>query len=382
MAEAGTLLHTSDVVVGDHVQARDLATGVWYNATVISLSGRARQKLARVHFVGFSARYDTWYAPKDHALRVRLAPADLKLEQDKFIYKNETKGRLANGCWLIDRLIAKRTLRGQVEYRVRWLDWDAAYDTWESKLDRAIIQEYEDELEESHDEDEKQRVSKKPFSIDECQHESEAIAEQRIQDVEKYIEDLMNECLKVAPRIKEAIAEFKIYSTKPITSAEFVALHKHFVRKAAAMGEEGREVDIAVTPIEPERCGLRPVDIFAIMDDAIVNNLLGDKILTIHEKSGAAVKLVAPFDFMLRARRNEQGDLALVKELVVKIHAAALVPDLGNPGHPIFKVDDKAFAYPEGDRVAYKKSMSASLLSAAARGVVVSPELLAWAQAH
>ena len=65
----------------------------------------------------------------------------------------------------------------------------------------------------------------------------------------------------------------------------------------------------------------------------------------------------------LRAKRDEHGNVMQVKELVVKAHVVALVPDHSNPGKPLFRVDNNAFDYPAADLDAYMRALAAALLN-------------------
>lgn len=56
------------------------------------------------------------------------------------------------------------------------------------------------------------------------------------------------------------------------------------------------------------------------------------------------------------------------------------MPDLANPGNPIFKLDDQSFTYAANDRTKYKQAMAQALIRAQAQGSSVSDEFMAWAQ--
>ena len=93
--------------------------------------------------------------------------------------------------------------------------------------------------------------------------------------------------------------------------------------------------------------------------------------------TGIAVKLVGPFDFLLRGKRDEAGALQEITELVVKAHVVALVPNLASPQQPIFRCDDEAYEYPVDDKGQYKKAMASKILATP----VASATFRAWAQA-
>ena len=127
------------------------------------------------------------------------------------------------------------------------------------------------------------------------------------------------------------------------------------------------------------------LSVWQILDDGLVNDIFGHKVLKLQEKSGMAVKLFAPIDIELRGRRvneagelDKAGELVRVKELVVKGHYGSLVPDLEHPGSPIFRLDTEGYAYP-GDVAADRRGMATALLRASARGENVAQEFVAWA---
>ena len=188
--------------------------------------------------------------------------------------------------------------------------------------------------------------------------------------------DAAAKVLKTSTRVP--LAETTIYSARPVSAGAFGALRERLARAALAAAPD-RVIANAVTEISSLRRGLRPVDTFSLMDDDVVNSQLGPGIFSIHNTTGAAVKLVAPIDFFLKAKRDEAtGELLKVKELLVKAHFVSLVPDLETPGHFNFRTDDAAFQYPPADVAAYKRAMAAKLLASP----MADAAFHAWANAN
>ena len=260
-------------------------------------------------------------------------------------------------------------------YFLSWEGWSADYNSWESNVNKAVIEDFEE------DQLKPPREPPKPYSVAECAHESAELCLQRVEDISIYLDDMEAEVAKTAPRQQKAEAEKKLYTTNPISSAEFVALRERLVRDCPLTRlDPNGDVDLVVTPIESERRGRKPVDGFSVMDDGQVNELFGENVLTMQEQSGAALKLVPPLDFAARATRRDDGGTLRPKELTVRAHWCALVPDLANPGNPIFKLDDQSFTYAANDRTKYKQAMAQALIRAQAQGSSVSDEFMAWAQ--
>ena len=195
------------------------------------------------------------------------------------------------------------------------------------------------------------------------------VLELRIADLPDLLAHFAEEAAVKLGRRKTCAAEVKIFSAKAVGAGAFVALRELFARKVP----KGRVVEDAVTKILSLRRGTRPVDIFSVCDDQLVDNFFSQNLhdvsmriggtLKIHSATnGAAVKLVAPLDVMLRGRRDDHGALLPVKELVVKAHFVALVPDHANPGSPLFRVDTDAFEYPAEDQAAYATALAGALL--------------------
>ena len=206
-------------------------------------------------------------------------------------------------------------------------------------------------------------------------------------------------------RQKQPKAELQIFKVKPtgLPAGLFNALREWLASRAKAT-EPGRDVNDAVTPISALRGGERPVDYFSVSDDGLVNEIIGEGVLNIHSATGSAVKMVAPLEFSLHAKRDMvTGTLgqvrltpshpttpnttprqtppppAQVMSLVVKVHVVALVPDHSHQGFPKFRRDDTTFEYPEADIAAYKVSMARGLMAMPAGSV--PHELRGWAQA-
>lgn len=202
--------------------------------------------------------------------------------------------------------------------------------------------------------------------------QTEEQLEWRIADSGELVADMAAAAGEKVGKQKVPLAEGKIYYAKPVSAGAFSALRARLARAVP----DGAQVEKLVTPITVHRRGKRPVDTFAVVDDEIINDAFGARVFTFHtETNGTAVKLVGPLEFFLTAKRDEAGELRPVKELTVKAHFASLVPDHFNPGQPIFRLDDAAFAYPLHDRKAYKRAMKARLLATPG----APAEFVAWA---
>ena len=199
-----------------------------------------------------------------------------------------------------------------------------------------------------------------------------------MRDVAELLAALRAEAGRKLASQKTCVAELKVYTCRPVSAGAFVALREQLARRALA-AQPHRVVTEAVEPIVALRRGRRPVDFFSVNCDDLVNGIMGDAVLIIQATTNrAAVKLVPPFDLFLRARRGPDGEIEPVKELVVKAHAVALVPNHANPNDPVFRYDDASFDYPVNDVAAYKKAMAARLLQVGPAGGVV-PAFAAWA---
>ena len=383
----GTLLHPADLEVGQLVDALD-DFGYWYAAKIKSVDGSGNRARVTAGFIGYGLSEDRNYAARDAGIRVRLPPPEIKAERAKRKRDLEeshdwgdTTGRRDDGTWEIEKIVGKRTRKCTTEYKVRWLGWAAAHDEWHSGLEPEIIEEYEEAIEiEAEERRHPPREPPRPFSIDECAHESKELSEQRIEDVSAYLEDIAATGGAFAARVTGPRSELKTYTAKPMISANFVALREH-VRRIAMAADPERDGDLAVTPIESDKRGRWPKDLFSIMDDDTVDTIFGESVLTIFEQASSAVKIVAPLDVFLRGKRDANGQLLKAKELVLKAHYVKIVSDHEHPGLPIFRCATD-FGYPMADREAYKRGMAKALLSAAQRGVVVSQEFQTWAAGH
>ena len=196
------------------------------------------------------------------------------------------------------------------------------------------------------------------------------VFEQRVKDAAELLEDLSNEAGSKTSRQKHALANGKIYTTRPVAAGAFLALREHVVRIAREL-EAGDDDDAAVTPVTSLKRGARPADQFTILDDSVVNEIMGPRVAHHHhETSGTVTKLVAPVTFSLKGKRDHNGQLLLTKELTARAHFVALVRNHGDPAHPIFRTDDDAFTYSNDTVRAYMQSMANIVL--ATQGLPVS----------
>ena len=101
--------------------------------------------------------------------------------------------------------------------------------------------------------------------------------ELRIADLPDLLAHFAEEAAVKLGRRKTCAAEVKIYSAKAVSAGAFVALRELFARKAVE-AQPGRVVEDAVTNILSLRRGTRPVDIFSICDDQLVDNLFRENL--------------------------------------------------------------------------------------------------------
>ena len=98
------------------------------------------------------------------------------------------------------------------------------------------------------------------------------VLELRIADLQDLLAHIAKEAAVKLGRRKTCAAEVKIYSAKAVSAGAFAALREYFARKAVEM-QPGRVVEDAVTKILSLRRGTRPVDIFSICDDELVDGV-------------------------------------------------------------------------------------------------------------
>ena len=365
--------------VGDRVLARDVPARHWYPAKVIE-KVRGPRLGVKVTFDRFPSTHDKILYAADKALRPRVSAAEIAIQADQVTYENNLTGRLPDGTWLVERLLQKKIRRGKAFYLVRWQGWDDSYNTWESNLDREIIEEFEEEtLALAAARAKKPVVPKVPFSVELTAHESKALKEQRLVDVQELLACPAEETAVKFGRKNVPKAEFQVASLKGVSAGDFVAMQEHFFRRAKALNPQ-RKPSTVVEPITALRSGDRPVDNFAVLCDDVLNELIGEGVFKIHSQTNsAAAKMVPPLDFFLRARRAADGTIMPVKELVWKAHFVTLISDHAHPGAPIFRADDAAFTYPPDDLEKYKAAMARCVLAA---GAAATAEFRAWAQTH
>jgi hypothetical protein len=358
-----------DLKVGDRVQARD-KKGFWYDAKVISRRGRGRNVKVMVKYTGYADRHNTEFAAKDEGLREPLPPAELKAEICDKLYGGRVEGLKDDGTWEIERLLQKRRRGTVTEYLVRWVGWAPEHDTWESKnLSREIIEEF---AEEQAIKAVPPKLPPEPFTRALTAADSPELLEYRVADCAELLADIGGEVKERSARQKSPSAELKFYTTKPVSAGAFTALRERLVRAVPA----GSLVANALTPIASLRRGQRPVDGFTVVDDDVLTNVFGLRLVYHGTTNGAAMKAVAPFDFHLRAKRDERGELLPVKELVVKAHWAGLIPNHTEPGKFIFRTDDNAFEYPDEWRTSYKMAVAKQIID---HGQMPAT-YIAWAQ--
>ena len=201
---------------------------------------------------------------------------------------------------------------------------------------------------------------------------------QRQLDASAWLEEVAVDAKTKLSRTKIAGSEVKVHTSRPCPSAAFVAMHDSFAAQAA---EHEMVVDEAVTPVASLKRGGRPVDVFSVFHDQLINDYLGPDV-TVHHAltNGAIVKLVAPFDFYLQAKKDPlSGELLHAKQLMVKAHMVALVPNHTHPSMPVFLVDTENFDYADGAVEVYQCTLANAILGMV--GSAVPKPLRKWAAA-
>jgi hypothetical protein len=388
MATPGTLLLPQNLKVGARIQARD-PKGFWYDASVIRKNGRGKNTTVTVHYTGFGNSIGAMETFKEHgSLRVRLGKVALMRERAEregqiaieTIYGGKTDGRREDGTYEIERLLRRRVRHSKVEYLVRWLGWAPRFDTWESEnLTTEIIEEFEEEQELA--EWAKHNPPTAPFVIEIAEAEEASIRALRLFDAIEMLAHIKHEFGDKLKNQTVPAAEKKFFVQKPVSAQIFYAIHAKF-RASAQQAQPARPVETAVEKIATKRGGKRPVNAFGVLDDVLINELLGPEVYRVqHEKNGAAIKVVPPLEFFMRGWCDDETDELLpVKELTIKAHIAALVPNHEHPDNPTFRLDHNAYNYPPSDVHTARRAMAEALLNDSHAGGDVPAEFVAWAQ--
>ena len=328
-----------------------------------------------MRYIGFGPGQDEKFYAKHAAIRTRLPAADLKAERLTCIFLVAPKATSATAS---TSSIASSQRLAEDTSRAGRAGSDDSHNTLETKsnLPAEVIEEYELKQTALGKAIAKPpKAPREPFTRELTTHQSEEVKELRIADAAELLDVIGIDASGRTARQFRPAAELKVFSARPISAGAFVGLRDRLARDAMAADPARVETD-AVTAISSLRGGVRPVDTFSVMDDAMLNAIVGGGALSL-ANNGTAMKIVPPLDLFLKAKYTEDGNLLPGKELEVKAHMVALVADLENPAEPIFRCDDAAFAYPDNDRAAYRSAMKCALITRGAPAV--SHEFLAWA---
>ena len=377
----GTVVPPAKLEVGDLVQARDVPDQFWYQARVIEKFYRGPQLAVKVHFSGFPKSHDKDFVARDKAVRESLSLLELKKEQAQLTY-GHTYGRQRDGTWMVESIIDRKLVRGRHMWLLRFRGWSEAHDLWTATPPAELRVEYEQTQQQlevaarAAAQASGPRPPPVPFTTALTAELSDAALQALKDDCVGLLAYIGETCAIKVSRAGRPLAEVRIIETKDVSAAKFLALQACLVDRAAKLVPPENLAD-AVTQISSLRRGLRPVDTFSLMNEGVLNEIVGAGVFNINDGNhgnGAAVKMVPPIDFFLRAKRQADGEVGLVKELAVKAHIVTLVPNLQNPGAPIFRIASDAFEYPASDIDAYKLCMAQMLVATPAAPV----ELRAW----
>ena len=356
MVKPGTILDAKDVCVGQIVQAID-RRNKWVNGVVEKKSGRGSKATFIVRFDGWAEKWNEKYTARMKKVRVPKSPKKTAIDNDKLAWGDDLRGRLEDGTYIAEKVVAIRRRGGKYTYRIRWEGWGADDDTWEKTAPRECIDEF---YQERDAEEEVRRNPPKappvPFTAALAALESPETKAMRLADAADVLIDVGREIESRTRRQKSASNEVKFYHKMLVGGGAF-----HALRGAALSLAQAH----LVTEITSLRRGARPVDQFVIYDDELINTIVGDDVMRIHVMNGAAVKPIVPLTFQCCGRRDAAGELLPgPMELKAKVHYAALVPDHANPQAPLFRLDDGegGFEYDENDRHAYKQAVAAEIM--------------------
>ena len=114
----------ASVAVGSLVQASDQRTGSragWFPAKITAINEQGQLK---VHYVGWSQKYDWWAERSSQFLQQRRSNRSAEVHPDS----DEEEG-----IYDIEKVVKARfnKLRDRTEYQVRWVGYEPSDDTWE-----------------------------------------------------------------------------------------------------------------------------------------------------------------------------------------------------------------------------------------------------------
>ena len=371
--------------VGDRLWARDRCFK-WYWSSVVEADGEGADQHLRIHFGGWSARYDERIRADSRRLRAKPPEEDENeaSDTDDSGDEEEHDGHVGGSQWTVDKLVAKRLDEdGEPWYKVRWQGCSKKDDQW--RHHRHIADDLIDEFEEARASRapaaraRREATPAVPFCLLAENTPSEMLLPLLRPLAKTWLDKVSRRSAKLLAKMKRPYPRRKLLSGQVCPPQMFVAVHALLLEEASTLAGSISEHVTDIKPLKGQRTGDLVQDTFTIKTHAMITRLLerfrvgpGAGAI-VYLKSNTAVGLLAPLKFTFTTRRSSPDP-----ELSVTGNFGTLVKAAGPRYEPTFRFGNVAIT--PATRQIWEIALSADVLTHASSGAKpkVQPHLEQW----
>ena len=365
--------------VNDRLWARDRCY-TWWEAVVVDEDGMDGARKLRIHFKGWNAREDEYIKATSQRLRAEPPVTDesepSESEESELEGAGDLDGHVRGRQYKVDKLIAKKVVRGETYYKTRFEGYTSKYDEW---LHNAhISDDLIDAFEASRARARPARQPKVAFSLSAGnEHLEHRTFTQSL--ARPWLNKLFRRSAKLLSKTKQPCPRRKLLAGQVCPPWLFVAIRDVLCEEATHCGGVVEEHLTAIKPLKGQSGkGDLVQDTFTVKTSDLIKSLL--KPFRIGEGAGSmvylknktSVGLLPPMKFVLTTRRSTPD----AAELAVTAYMGTLVNAAGAHYEPYFKFGNCVAS--QATRVAWEISLSADLLAYVASGARVPPRLARW----